>query len=80
MTLDELKERLKAEKIPNGWYFLEQIGNNDDKTCLEFSEGKWLVYYSERGEKLEFSSFETEAEACGELLSRMLSEKQRYKS
>ena len=79
MTISELKERLTVEKIPTGWYNLEQTGHKDDTTCLRFSDNKWFVYYTERGKKYEESEFESEAEACEELLTRMLDEKENYK-
>ena len=79
MTINELKERLRAEKIPEGWYCLEQEGYRDDTTRLLFTKGKWLVYYIERGMKSDISEFETESDACEELLSRMLEDINSYR-
>lgn len=54
-----LAQELKALGIPDSYYSLGHP--RDERTCLVFSEGKWLVYYLERGDLgglREFDSFE----------------------
>ena len=33
--------------------------------------GKWLVYYSEDGDRMELSEYSTEEDACADCLSRL---------
>ncbi len=54
-----LAQELKALGIPDSYYSLGHSRN--ERTCLVFSQGKWLVYYSERGDLgglCDFDSFE----------------------
>ncbi len=43
----------------------------DDLYVLEIVEGGWAVYYSERGKRPSEEFFDTEDEACWELLLRL---------
>jgi hypothetical protein len=38
---------------------------------LAIEDGGWIVYYSERGKRRNVASFDTEDEACDELLLRL---------
>ena len=58
MTIKELEQEL------------EQIGVPNEKLCI-VREGKWQVYYSERGNKSGLKVFETETEACEFFLRKM---------
>lgn len=54
-----LASELEELGIPKSSFSLEHPRN--ERTCLIYSEGKWLVYYSERGgltDLLEFNNFD----------------------
>jgi hypothetical protein len=40
---------------------------------LERKNGRWAVYYTERGERFDEQTFETEDEACRYILDHLLS-------
>lgn len=69
MTVSELKIRLFEEEISHYYY---SIGKDEDqRVCLVENGGKWLVYYSENGEKLDLSEYNSEADACNDLYERV---------
>lgn len=69
MTVSELKIRLFQEEIPHYYY---SIGSDEDqRVCLIESGGKWVVYYSEDGERLDVNEYGSEADACEELYRRV---------
>lgn len=43
-------------------------GEPPEQYVLELTEGGWVVYYSERGLRRDETFFDTEAEACDQLL------------
>lgn len=43
-------------------------GNPEDRYAIVQEEGKWQVFYSERGERLELCAFTSEDDACEYLL------------
>ena len=71
MNVHNLKKVLESEKIPKWYYWLGEKDFQDDKICLELSDGVWQVYYSERGKKYNISTFATESDACDEALLRI---------
>ncbi len=77
MNIKEMIVKLHEMQIPRKWYFVGTQGNNDNKYCLEYIDGKWQVYYCERGKKYKLSIFNEESEACTELLERMIQKKSR---
>ncbi len=64
MNVNELRKNLKKAGVSDFLYNLDNRGRNDERFCLEYIEGKWNVYYSERGVKTTNLLFETESEAC----------------
>ncbi len=69
MTVSELKVRLFEEEIPHYCY---SIGCDEERrVCLTESSGKWQVYYSEGGEKLDLAEHVSEADACNDLYRRI---------
>lgn len=69
MTVSELKVRLFEEEIPHYYY---SVGSDEDqRVCLVESGGKWLVYYSEDGEKLDLTEHGSEEAACEDMLKRL---------
>jgi hypothetical protein len=79
MTLIALKEILVSEGIPAKWFLLDGKGIKEDKVCLEQTDGKWSVFYSERGKEYDLLTFATESAACDNLLVR-LRERKRTKN
>lgn len=63
MNKNELKNALKNEGVSNELYSLEG-GVPSEKLCLDFENGKWIVYYSERGCRTGIMSFVMENDAC----------------
>lgn len=67
--LKALAQELKALGIPNSYYSLGYP--RDERTCLVFSEGKWLVYYSERGDLGDLREFDSFEDAKVNLICRL---------
>lgn len=51
MTIELLEQKLKALGVPADYYNLTGTGNDDNRLNLTHINGKWVVYFSERGEK-----------------------------
>ncbi|MBN3005494.1 hypothetical protein JW897_17300 [Chromobacterium alkanivorans] len=64
-----LASELKALGIPASCYSLGH--QRDERTCLVFFEGKWLVYYSERGAFSELSTFDSFEDAKANFIGRL---------
>ena len=71
MHFKELLKNLNNLNVSPKYYGI--LGNiKDDAYIIEqLSNGKYKVYYSERGEQCEVKVYENESEACKELLSRI---------
>lgn len=63
MTKKALERKLNELNIDKHAYDLNG-GLPNETYCIEESDGKWYTYYSERGKRTSFNSFETEEEAC----------------
>ena len=63
MTLKELENKLIRNGVPKDAYSLSG-GLPNEAYCIEESNGKWLVYYSERGSGTGKQCFNIEQEAC----------------
>ena len=63
MTKKALERKLNELNIDKRAYDLNG-GLPNETYCIEESNGKWYTYYSERGKRTSFNSFETEEEAC----------------
>lgn len=63
MKKNELERKLKSESIPEQFYSLKG-GLPNEALCLNQENGKWEVYYSERGIKTGLKTFESEDDAC----------------
>lgn len=70
MDIEELKEILQNEKIPEDFYSLKG-GLPNESYCIEKKGNIWDVYYSERGSKTDLKKFDTEDEACRHLYKRV---------
>lgn len=69
LRLLALAQDLKALAIPDSYYSLGHP--RDERTCLVFSEGKWLVYYSERGDLGDLREFDNFEDAKFNLINRL---------
>ena len=63
MDRKELKKILSKQKIPKELYSLKG-GLPSEAYCIDYLEGSWQVYYSERGIKSNIIFFSDESEAC----------------
>lgn len=73
MNIKLLKERLEREKVSKSLYNLNGgIGLNDRLVIEKTKEGRWSVFYTEKGCVFDTKEFNTESEACDELLKRIL--------
>lgn len=68
MNTKELKKALKKAKIPTEFYNLDGTGRDDERLCLVKENGKWVVYYLERGVRTTELLFDSEEEACKYIL------------
>ncbi len=64
MNVQELRSILKKSRVSDFLYSLDNKGRDDERLCLDYRDGKWNVYYLERGVKTTNLFFETESEAC----------------
>ena len=74
MNKEELRKKLDLEGIRPDVYWLEG-GLPSETFCLCEIEGKWQVYYSERGKKTGLREFETEGDACQYFYEEIISTK-----
>lgn len=71
MNRIELKNILNNKNVPDYVYNLDEWGRDDERLCLKFDDGKWNVYYSERGVKTTNLFFDSEDEACKFILKEI---------
>jgi hypothetical protein len=67
MKKNELRSILINKGISRSYYSLEG-GLPNEKLCLDYENGKWIVYYSEHGIRTGIQYFDNEDEACDALL------------
>lgn len=77
MNRRDLRDALEREGIPETAYDLDPGRLSYERYCLGIVEGGWAVWFSERGERVNEAVFDTEDEACAELLLRVLSDSSR---
>ncbi len=66
MDTIQLQRELESCGVRVDSYSLD--GSSEEAYCLEFSAGKWSVYYCERGIETNKRDFVSEAEACEYML------------
>ncbi|MCM1524834.1 MAG: hypothetical protein NC120_10290 [Ruminococcus sp.] len=64
MNKTELKQVLSRNNIPEWYYNIDGYGNTDQKICMEEEEGRWKVYYTERGKVSRLTYYDSESDAC----------------
>ena len=73
MTVQELQAKLFEMEIPHYYYNICGSGEDEEqRICLTNDNGKWQVYYSEDGNRLELSEYADEAEACTDCFNRLV--------
>lgn len=72
MNIKKLKRILKRKGIAEYHYRICEKGIDDDKINLDYEDGKWIVYYSERGKVFDKKIFDSESEACEEALAQII--------
>ena len=68
MNIRKLKKVLNKHGITDASYRICERGIEDNKVNLDYKDGKWIVYYSERGKVFDKKIFDSESEACKEVL------------
>lgn len=71
MNRDELRAALDREGVRPSAYSLDGR-EPENRYVLAIRDGGWAVYFCERGREIDVEEFETEDEACSELLLRVL--------
>ena len=72
MTVQELQAKLFDMDIPHYYYNICGSGEDEEqRICLSNENGKWQVYYSEDGDRLELSEYSEESEACDDCFKRL---------
>ncbi len=62
MNINKLKEKLEGyEELKNKMFFGRE---SDNKYCIMQENGKWIVFYYERGERTAIKEFDDEESAC----------------
>lgn len=67
MKKEELRSILASRGISRSYYSLEG-GLPNEKLCLDYENGKWVVYYSEHGIRTGIRYFDNEDDSCDYLL------------
>lgn len=63
MKKNDLKKILDTEGVSKSIYSLSG-GLPNEKICLDYEGGEWVVYYSERGCRTGLEKFSSEDDAC----------------
>ncbi len=71
MTLAELESSLAISNVPKDAYCLTG-GLPNEAYCIVEANGKWQVYYSERGSRSGLKDFDTEPDACNYFLDTLM--------
>ena len=71
MNREAMRAAADREGIKPTSYSFEG-GTPDQTYVLSIEPGGWAVYFAERGERVDEERFDTEDEACHELLLRLI--------
>lgn len=64
MNIAELAQVLEREGYSPSWYSFDKNSPPVDGYILDKEDGRWRVFYFERGTTREIAAFESEAKAC----------------
>ena len=67
-----LEKQLERWGFAPHLYNLRDKGPVDNRICCNQINNKWFVFYGESGEKINETEFETESDACIEVLKRLV--------
>lgn len=71
MDKKEFKRKARKYGIPDFMYNIDGKGRDDERFCLVDVNGKWNVYYTERGCKTTDLYFDTESDALEYILNEL---------
>ena len=75
MNRQQLQDALRRENIQDRCYSLEtQTFDPDEALCLRQTDGRWVVFYSERGLQTGEATFSSESEACDYMFDALVSD------
>jgi hypothetical protein len=72
MDIPELSRLLRSLGLPTDAYSISS--DRDETYCLVVEDGRWHVYYSQRGNRSNERVFQDEAAACQALLEAVSSD------
>lgn len=67
--LKSLEDVFDYIEIPSDYYSLN--GYNEDAICIERSDGVWIVYNGEKGNKYNLKEYRATLEACFDMILRI---------
>ena len=70
MNKIELLEEISRQGIPKNVYSFSSLTN--DSYCIERSGKDWIVYFADKGTKVNEAVFATECDAYKDLLKRLM--------
>lgn len=68
----ELKKYLEQENVSPKAYHLDGCSSEDSYTLRHLPDGRWSVFFTERGVEVDPRVFDVEHRACVELLYNLL--------
>jgi len=74
MKIKELEKKLKHEGIRADVYSLYGADYDERLVLSQIGNGKWQVYYSERGLKTGLKEYQNEDDACDAFLAILLND------
>jgi hypothetical protein len=72
MNCQQLKIELEANEIDSEAYYIGSGFPNEKYVLARETDGRWSVYFSERGERAGNRFFHSESDACSFFLKRVL--------
>ena len=76
MNLSELKAKLEGNNVPKDMYHFGWTTN--ETICIEYRNGGWEVYSSERGSKILIKRFKREDYACEYFYKAVMNDYRQY--
>lgn len=67
MNIDEMKKHFQDHCVPDHYYVIDELGAGE-VDGIALMDGKWCTYYSERGERRNIKTWNSEAEAVAHIV------------
>lgn len=81
MNATELKYELIRRGVnPDAYRICNEMLFAEEQYCLDNTNGKWQVYYAQRGARASLEEFERESDACERLLELLMKDSSVYKN